>query len=130
MPLALNRWDFFWRGLDQSKSAWSFIFRDGKTQFSAIVPSLKKNQDGMGAYTSASWLWMRRDSKKWYFSGYPSVQIPLLFFFSVTDEILTLSPEVCYSLSQNNIVGTLCHLHREFALDNKESHISVIAVIC
>ena len=33
-----NRWDLFWRALDQSNSAGSFIFRDGKTQFSAIVP--------------------------------------------------------------------------------------------
>ena len=59
----------------------------------------------MGAYTSASWLWINHEwggiVRNDIFPGYPSVQIPLLFSFSVTDEILTFSPEVCYSLSQN-----------------------------
>ena len=59
----------------------------------------------MEAYTLASWLWINCECggivKNDIFSGYPSVQIPLLFFVSVTDEILTFSPEVCYSLSQN-----------------------------
>ena len=46
-------------------------------------------QDALGAYTSASWLWINyecRGSKKWYFSGYPSTQILLLFSFRVTSE--------------------------------------------
>ena len=38
---------------------------------------------------------MRRNSKKLYFSGYPSIQIPLLLSFCVTD-VLTSSQEVCY----------------------------------
>ena len=38
---------------------------------------------------------MRSNSKKLYFSGYPSIQIPLFFSFCVTD-ILTSSQEVCY----------------------------------
>ena len=38
---------------------------------------------------------IRRNSKKLYFSGYPSIQIPLLFSFCVTD-VLTSSQEVCY----------------------------------
>ena len=41
---------------------------------------------------------------------------------------LNFFTEVCYSLSQN--CWDTCHLHKEFALDNKESHTSVIAVIC
>ena len=38
---------------------------------------------------------MRRNSKKWYFSRYPSIQIPFRFSFCVTD-VLTSSQEVCY----------------------------------
>ena len=38
---------------------------------------------------------MQRNSKKWYFSRYSSIQIPLLFSFSVT-VVLTSSQEVCY----------------------------------
>ena len=59
----------------------------------------------MGTCTSASWLWINCECggiiRNDIFPDTLSVQIPLLFSFSVTDEILTFSPEVCYSLSQN-----------------------------
>ena len=57
----------------------------------------QNKQDAMGAYTSASRLWINCECGeivKIIFFRYPSVQIPLLFSFCVTD-VLTSSPEVC-----------------------------------
>ena len=42
----VNRRETFWRTLGRSKAARSFIFQEGKTQFSTIVPSSEKKNRG------------------------------------------------------------------------------------
>ena len=65
----------------------------------------------MGAYTSALWLWINCECggivRNDIFPDTLPYKYPYFSFFFVTDEILTFSPEVFYSLSQNCWPNTL-----------------------